>query len=324
MERKLIVLLLTLTSFSLFFTLICIAILAVDMQPLEEEEAGLPSQTTASNSWEDYSDAVKSPPKIPMETEDASNSWIDSERYMPPNSWTSMSKGLVAHACGAVGGVAETNSLEALLFNYDMGHRVFEVDLNLTSDGILAGIHDWGANGRIRSWAELMERKIRGEFTPLSFQRIVSLLSEHRDLFIITDTKSFDYSDEDMLRQFEIMQAAAKEKDPEVLNRVVIQIYNQDMYYKITEKYKFSNIIYTLYMTRDTEDQVVEFVQKEGIKVVVMPPERANDAFLQKLLSIGEIVFLHTLNDMETVMGWKAKGVSGFYTDYLVPSDFEF
>lgn len=42
-----------------------------------------------------------------------------------------------------VDGKAYTNSLEALQSNLAAGHRIFEVDLAITSDGKVVCLHDW-------------------------------------------------------------------------------------------------------------------------------------------------------------------------------------
>ncbi len=49
----------------------------------------------------------------------------------------------IAHALGGIDGHAYTNSLDALLLNYKNGHRVFEADISITSDGAAVLAHDW-------------------------------------------------------------------------------------------------------------------------------------------------------------------------------------
>jgi hypothetical protein len=55
--------------------------------------------------------------------------------------------GFVAHAGGALFEDSKiytyTNCREAVLYNYDKGYRVFEIDFNVTSDGKLAAVHSW-------------------------------------------------------------------------------------------------------------------------------------------------------------------------------------
>jgi glycerophosphoryl diester phosphodiesterase len=94
------------------------------------------------------------------------------------------------------------------------------------------------------------------------------------------------------------------------------------MYYKINKIYKYPNIAYTLYSTPDTEEQVLAFAAREKIPVVVMPPERANQSFLNQLNILGIRVYLHTLNNKTDVRAWMSKGVWGVYTDTLLPQYF--
>lgn len=58
------------------------------------------------------------------------------QEYTLDDSWTK--KHFIAHAFGSLDDkLRYTNVLEAFLQNYEKGHRVFEVDLCCTSDGIL-------------------------------------------------------------------------------------------------------------------------------------------------------------------------------------------
>ena len=236
--------------------------------------------------------------------------------------WTDAANGLVAHAGGSIDGVQGTDAIEAVEVNYNLGHRVFELDFNLTSDNILVGVHDWGAKNIAPPLREFLSKKIGGCYTPTTYEQFVRFLSSHTDAYMVTDTKSFDLTDEQITRQFQIMYDITQKVDPAVRERIVVQVYNQHMYHLINKIYKYPNILYTLYETPDTEAQVLEFVKTERIPVVVMPPERANQPFLDNLNNLGVRVYLHTLNDYDEVKKWQAKGVWGVYTDSLLPKDF--
>ncbi len=56
-------------------------------------------------------------------------------------SWTDGNV-LVAHAFGGKGSKVYTNSLETFLYNYDLGHRIFEVDFDLSVDDKTICSHD--------------------------------------------------------------------------------------------------------------------------------------------------------------------------------------
>ena len=236
--------------------------------------------------------------------------------------WTYAGARLVAHAGGNIDNIQGTNTIDAVRYNYSIGQRVFELDFNLTSDDILVGIHDWGAKNEALTLEEFSSRKIHDRYTPSTYADFIRFLSEHKDSFIVTDTKSYDLSDEQIIKQFQIMYDITEDVDPETRERVVIQVYNQNMYHVINRIYKYPNILYTLYATPDTEEQILEFVETERIPVVVMPPERANQPFLDKLYTLGTKIYLHTLNDINEVKEWQSKGIWGVYTDSLLPKDF--
>ena len=234
--------------------------------------------------------------------------------------WTDASK-LIAHAGGSIHGTTGTNTIEAVEHNYMHGHRVFELDFNLTSDNVLAAVHDWGVPNIARTWREFSAVMIYGRYTPSSFDDFIRFLSTNRDTYLVTDTKSFELSDEEITKQFEVMYSVTERVDPSTRERIVIQVYNQNMYHLINKIYKYPNIIYTLYATPDSEEEVLRFIDAEKILVIAMPPERANQQFLDKLLALNVRVYLHTLNDIEDVRQWQRKGVWGVYTDTLWPID---
>jgi len=237
--------------------------------------------------------------------------------------WTDVSK-LIAHAGGSINGTSGTNTIEAVEHNYMSGHLVFELDFNLTTDNVLAAVHDWGVPNIAPTWREFSASKVCGLYTPSSFDDFIRFLSRHRDTYLVTDTKSFELSDEQIAKQFQVMYSVTERVDRSTRERIIIQVYNQKMYHLINKIYKYPNIIYTLYATPDSEEEVLRFVEAEKIPVIAMPPERANQQFLDKLLALNVRVYLHTLNDYEDVRQWQRKGVWGVYTDSLLPYDFIF
>lgn len=239
---------------------------------------------------------------------------------------------LIAHAMGGIDGKTYSNSYEAFVLSYSNGLRLFEVDLSLTSDDKLVARHDWDeiytqylqqiAQSSSGSWTHdyFMNQKIFKEYTPLDINQIIKLMQEHDDMYIVTDTKSFET--DVVKRQFKLIVDAAK-NDSEILNRVIPQIYNQQMLDDVKSVYNFPNIIYTLYLTSDTEQQVVDFVKDKRIKVVTMPENKANLNFITTLKKNGILTFVHTINSMEVVKKYKTMGVHGFYTDFLTEEDLE-
>jgi len=240
----------------------------------------------------------------------------------PAHYWTSLCGGLVAHATGGIDNKDYPDCYESLVTNYNLGHRVFEMDFNLTSDDKLVVVHDWSGYGGQMSWQDFMSVKIWGVFTSMDIDTVTDILAVNPDMYVVTDTKSFDYSDANTIKQFDLIIQSAKRYGDGVLNRIVPQIYDQHMYNLIESQYYFPSIIYTLYESPDTDDQAAAFVAGHGdIKAVTMAPARFSDDFCKKLSGEGKLIYLFTLNDLSEVLSYRERGVWGFYTDFIVPAD---
>ncbi|WP_433747645.1 phosphatidylinositol-specific phospholipase C/glycerophosphodiester phosphodiesterase family protein [Paenibacillus amylolyticus] len=238
---------------------------------------------------------------------------------------------LIAHAMGSIRDQPYTNAYEAMIANYEKGTRVFEIDFMLTSDRKAVARHEWTANmskmlgqdqelpeekqAGALTHDEFMDTPILGMYQPMDADGIIDVLAQYPDMYIVTDTK--EQKDEDIQQVLRSLVDAAKEHDPSVLDRVVVQIYNEPMLETVKEVYAFPSIIYTLYATQDTEDQVVDFVQKNDIDAVTMPEYKVNQNFVAKLNSAGSVTYVHTINDTEQVANYEKWGVYGVYSDVL-------
>lgn len=248
-----------------------------------------------------------------------------------PYDWVENNK-FIAHALGSIEGNCYTNCLEAFKFNYSNGYKVFEADLVLTSDGKLVLKHDWTsylskvfgqeiADSKLDkplSFDEFIDMKVHKHLTPISFEDLVKLMASNKDIYIVTDTKEID---KDIINnQFQEIISVAKKYDPNILKRIIPQIYNEDMYKQLQEMYKFDSYIYTLYMTNSTNEQVIDFMTKNNLKVATMPTYRATNEFTMKLKEKGIYTYTHTVNSLQDVKDFEKIGVYGFYTDFITPS----
>jgi len=231
----------------------------------------------------------------------------------------------IAHAMGSIDGKSMTNSYDAFLANYERGYRLFEADLILTSDGKLAARHDWRAklqpglaegDGGPATLAGFKDAPIYGKYEPMSVEDLMELLRRYPDVYLITDTKETEEGK--VAKQFEALASAARAVDPAILNRIVPEIYNPDMYRTVMAIYPFPNKIYSLYQTRASVSEVVAFAEGKGFSAVAMPVSRAllDPTLPRRLKKIGLVSYVHTL-DSRTAMDWLggALGVYGFYTN---------
>ena len=246
-------------------------------------------------------------------------SWVNNQRT-------------VAHGFGAMGSTkskAYSNSLDAFETNYELGQRVFEVDFDITNDYVTVCSHDeafWRQNANISDDVEFthenfMNSLIYEKYKPLDYKGILDLLNKYEDIYIITDTK---YLEKDKIYlQFSQLVNYANEVNPSVLDRLVPQIYNEDMFGYVMNIHPFKSIVYTLYQTEWTAEEVAEFCVETGIKYVTVYYEYLEDYEAELWNAYGINIAIHTLNDLDLAKEYINKGVKMIYTDELLPSQFK-
>ncbi len=243
-------------------------------------------------------------------------------------SWTENKT--IVHALGIVDGVTTTNCLEAFQNSLQQGQTVFEVDLALTKDNELICAHDLIGAGvdipGIESLNELskdqfMSIKIQGKYTPLCMEDLILLMRDNPQIYIVTDTKA-DQPVE-IGKQFNnIVELAKKNECPQVLDRIIPQIYNEDMFFQLKTIYDWKSYIYTSYYTFDDqwdEDKFIDFAAENGIGVITVFAGRGTDHLLEKANSLGLKVYVHTYNTEEERQAFMERGFWGLYTDSLPP-----
>lgn len=244
---------------------------------------------------------------------------------------------LVSHALGRVDGYAYTNSLEAFESNYEKGHRTFEVDLYLTQDEKVVLAHDWNYNAKVQkqAWTEQMppteeefkNAKIYNDFTPLTYTDLLRLMNTHTDVWIITDTK---YTDKELMEiQFHYMVDTAVSLGMEaVLDRIIIQIYNEEMYSVVNTIYPFRSYIFTLY--KRWKDDIADFkkicrwCKDEGVNTITIPVKLYSTDIRLIAEEYGVDLYVHTENNVLKAKELLKNGVQGIYTDSLSEADFKF
>ena len=241
---------------------------------------------------------------------------------------------LITHAAGIWKGETYTNCQEAFEENYQKGCRMFEIDLMLTRDGVIIGRHDWNAgsygyqganlviekhqiNNLPKSYQEVCE--MYSDRTPLTWEKIIEYMMEDESLYIVTDSKN--YNDESVEAIFtKIIEITKSKNCEEILDRVVVQVYSQDMYKKVMSIYPFKSVIYTLYQSLDSNQQVLDFIDNSNVRVITLPASSSRDdeAFFQELNNRGCYIYVHTINDMSKAAEYLARGCYGIYTDNII------
>lgn len=237
---------------------------------------------------------------------------------------------VICHALGRTEeGVPLTNSKEAFLYNYRCGQRVFEADIQISSDEVMVLRHDWVSDlGQAAAfgWQEVgqavtaktfIETPIYEKYTPMTLEDWFAVMRKYPDIYLVTDTK---YS-QDVKGQFRLFADTAVENGYEdVLSRVIVQLYYKEMYDEVVSVYPFENFIWTLYYTGFPGGQEVsDFMKEHDIPVLVMPSDWWDEEKEAELKESGVKVYVHTVNDEEEAKERLAHGISGIYSDDILP-----
>lgn len=248
------------------------------------------------------------------------------DRYSFDYSWMDENC-LIAHGFGGIDGSQYTNSREALEQSYDKGYRVFECDFQIIDHHIVMmhGNMDeelFQTSTAGMTYDEFMKLKIYGKYTVMDLEDVMEFMSEHEDAYLMTDSKYTD--DAESAYAISSLVLEAKKVDPSILDRVIIQIYDQQMLDSIMKIYPFNSVVYTLYTSLDSNDQVLNFCAASGIGAVTMPYKRADtdDEFVNQLDAIGVRSLVHTLNDKAEMEHFFDIGVDMIYTDFAEPAEF--
>ena len=150
----------------------------------------------------------------------------------------------------------------------------------------------------------------------------MELLIQHPDAYLVTDSKDTD--EQSVRAQLRgLAQAVEATGRPELWNRIIVQIYHQEMYTWVKEETPVTNFIFTLYQIENPDYyQIGAFCQERGIQVVTMAAERLTKERSDILHSYGCKVYLHTVNRLRQMLesSW---GADGFYSDCVTPGQLE-
>lgn len=247
------------------------------------------------------------------------------EESFIPTALNDKEKSRVAHGGGRINGKDDyTNCYDAVKSSYEKGCRMIELDIGFTADDVPVMIHSWDgffpkyfdtksknftfaqANGVIL-YSDFINTKMKNNWTQLTLENTIGLMdTEFPQMYLITDTK------EDNKKLLNLIDEKYNYMKP----RIIPQVYNQDEY-QYAKSLNFDKIIYTLYLTSDTPDQVVDFCKREHPYAITMSTEWAKTKLPAELEKLGVYTYVHTINDKKQYEDLKKKGIDGIYTDAL-------
>jgi phosphoglycerol transferase MdoB-like AlkP superfamily enzyme/glycerophosphoryl diester phosphodiesterase len=224
----------------------------------------------------------------------------------------------IAHAGGKIQGETYTNCKEALDLSLKEGAKLIEVDFEWTTDGEPVLVHSWdgfvekffGAARERHNYEEFKNFTMFNGWTQLTLEGLAEWMENNKDAYIVTDSKGHN---EKLLRLID-------ERHPEIKDRIIPQIYYMEEYVR-AEYYGYRNIIYTLYITKNTEDEIIDFIKHNELFALTMPVDMINKDFIDRIKETDTFIYTHTINDLEKVKEYEEIGIDGFYTDDLFKNE---
>ena len=232
---------------------------------------------------------------------------------------------LIYHAGGEIHGSSYTNSLEAVekTLAEHPGKCFIEMDLRYTSDDVLVCAHSWDDaflnQAGDPTMEEFLSRKIQGKYTPLTAERLIQIMVENPEMYLVTDIKTGD--DPIIPVVADLVELCGR--DESVLSRMIIQLYTGREKSDIQAIYPFDDnqFIFTTYRIGGWSREVVHICNEEGISVITVPSGSMSDEDIALTNELGFTLYEYTVNRADMARAALNRGISGFYTDDLVPND---
>lgn len=199
------------------------------------------------------------------------------------------------------------NTLAAYRRARELGFRVFEVDLTLTADGVLACYH--GQAGEMLDTLTWEGYRARSGRAACRFADLVEAARADPEARFVLDVKNrFDDA-------YDRIRAEIGEDGPG--GSFIPQIYHFGQASRFRSNPFFAGILFTAYRSALSLEDVFENSRRAGIEVVTVPAERM--AEWRGPLPDMPLVLVHPVNDAGLALRLRARGVDGIYTAYLSP-----
>jgi len=277
-------------------------------------------------------DTVKIYDRIPIYVNinvyDTSYVYVERERYIPKEHGYFQKSFYAAHALGRIDGYDYTNSKEAFEQSYAAGYRVFEVDVELTTDGVPVCMHDIESFNRMTGYEggtellyeDFLSRKIYGKYTPAGVDFIIEMLMKYDDIYFDLDMVYDASVSLDYLINNPVLGELNTTQRLKLFNRLIFELYFIEDLEKIDDIYELKNIaINSVFLIKDRKKQI-ELMQKYGLDIFVEHYSVLNDSIVKLYTDSGINVVAWTVDNMVTADYLRKWGVRNVYTNILKPS----
>lgn len=212
----------------------------------------------------------------------------------------------IGHRLGPSAG-SGPNTLLTYRRGRDLGFRIFEVDLTLTTDGRLACYH--GGSGTVRDTLTWEGYRMRAAEGTCRFGDLVEAARADADVRFVLDVKNrFDEAYDRIRREI-------GEDGPG--SSFIPQIYHFGQARRFREDPFFAGILFTTYRSALPLAETFAYARRTGIEVVTVSVDGL--AEWDGPLPERPLVLVHPVNDAALALRLRTRGVDGIYTGYLAP-----
>ena len=229
----------------------------------------------------------------------------------------------LGHSGGGYNTMVYTDSLEAWTHSYAHGTRVFDADLNFTSDDVLVLRHEWNddlgqencGNGIVPDYETFMSTPIfpnraGGSLTPMDATMLLRFLDGHPDCYAACDTKTDTY------KTYSALAESAKSLGLEsVLDRIIVSFYWKEDKAAALRAHDFKHFALRYYFNN--------FNNFNEVKELAVPVCMVWRTFIRDdhewrvLVDNGITVWTAVVDDADDWKHLKSLGVSGCVTNFL-------
>jgi glycerophosphoryl diester phosphodiesterase len=169
-----------------------------------------------------------------------------------------------------------------------------------------------------------MSARIYDRYTPMDLKKLLKLMAKYPDIRIVLDGK---YGVIDTVkREFKLILSTAKSlKLTGVLDRMIVELYNEDMYSAVKKIHAFPDYMLALYKiftgapSESAFRSVAEYCRDKSIPVIVMVVSWWNPAYVDIAADCGVKLALYTVNSDSEAQAFFDAGVIALFTDTLPP-----
>lgn len=244
------------------------------------------------------------------------------------------------HALGGANGKnSYINSVEVLRELYMSGYRLYEVDINLTSDDKAVLVHGWSkadyekrigivnydinaidSKGKyIPTFNNFMNFQIQGKYAASSFQELVDFMKSAKDMFVMIDIGRRTYDETKHI--YEVLVSATA--DDQILKRFIVGGHTKDMISAVRDTYDFE--LYNLYLASEDKREAdwleikgfINYCHENGISSFSVS-SKVYDKEIAGLMDESDLIcYVFTVNSISEEEKFRKLGVEIVGTDFL-------